>query len=197
MASRGAYSLAIYALVSPVVRWVTLAVFTLAAFLAGAVIGLLFGHLRADWVEAVGTWFAGSVALFAVILAVIAFRSEDFARRLDQAQASRGERARLQQEADLVMCRATWLVGTQVEPGIQLAEQLAVHAKNGSHYMVTNVTYQIPQLGDHPMKLSDVLPPGQEANLQLPLATRFRVHDDNSDLYESTMFEFSLGGVAW
>jgi hypothetical protein len=74
-------------------------------FLAGLVVGLLFGRFPADWVEAVGTWFAGFVALFAVILAVVGFRSEEFARRLDQAQASRAERVMLQQEADLVVCK--------------------------------------------------------------------------------------------
>ena len=73
------------------------------------------------------------------------------------------ERAMFQHEADVVMCRAGWSVGNQVEPGIQLAKQVNVRAKNASRYMVTNVTYQIRQIGDHPMKLTDVLPPGQQA----------------------------------
>jgi hypothetical protein len=182
---------------SPVVRWVQLAVFTLPAFLVGVVLGLLFGYLRADWVEAVGTWFAGFVALFAVILAVIAFRSEDFARRLERARANRDERTKLQQDADLVVCRAGWSVGNEVEPGVQLAKQLAIRAMNGSHYMVTNVTYQIPQIDAETTKLAEVLSPSDEVAQELTVAKPFRVRTDNRELYEGVRFKFSLGGVSW
>jgi hypothetical protein len=139
----------------------------------------------------------GLVAATAVTLAVVAFRSEEFARRLDQARANRDERAKLQQEADLVICRANWSVGNQVEPGIELAKQLTVHAKNGRGYMVTNMTCRIPQIGGERIKLADLLPPAEVAVLTLDLASPFRVSEDNRELYESAEFEFSLGGVKW
>jgi hypothetical protein len=163
---------------SPVVRWVQLVIFTLAGFLAGVVVGLLFGRFPAGWVEAVGTWFAGFVALFVVILAVIAFRSEEFARRLDQAQAARTERAMLQHEADLVVCRARvrFVEHRAEDDEIVTPKTLAAHAKNDSSLVVTDVRCQVVQLGDDWTKLSDLLLPGEDLERWIQVTKPFRVH---------------------
>jgi hypothetical protein len=193
---------------------VQLAVFTLAGFLAGVVIGLLFGRFPPDWVEAVGTWFAGFVALFAVILAVVAFRSEEFARRLDQAQAARTERAMLQHEADLVVCIARLRYGADMpmsradpprgdfipkdpEGGVTTPENLMIYASNNSSLAVTDVRYQVPQLGDEWIKLSDLLLPGDDETRRIPVTKPFSVHTDSRELIESATFTFSLGRVRW
>jgi hypothetical protein len=197
------------ALVSPGVRYVQLVIFTLAGFLAGVVIGLLFRRFPPAWVEAVGTWFAGFVALFAVILAVLAFRSEEFARRLDQAQANRTERAMLQHAADLVVCEARvhiaehpMLEGVKVLSGkmegdLVIPSELDIYAKNNSSLAVTDVRCQVSQLGDDWIKLSDLLLPGDDATEQIPVTEPFRVHKDNRELHESAAFTFSLGRVRW
>jgi hypothetical protein len=197
------------ALVSPGVRYVQLVIFTLAGFLAGVVIGLLFRRFPPAWVEAVGTWFAGFVALFAVILAVIAFRSEEFARRLDQAQANRTERAMLQHEADLVVCEARvgfaeleMLGGAKVlrgelEGDLVAPSELNIYAKNNSSLAVTDVRCQVSQLGDDWIKLSDLLLPGDDATERIPVTKPFKVHTDNRELHESATFRFSLGRVRW
>ena len=90
----------------------------------------------AGWFEAVGTWFAGLVAAGALVSAVVAFKSEDFARRLEEARANRDERAKLQQEADLVRCIVGRTSGNQVEPGIVETRLVDVRVENRSSYMV-------------------------------------------------------------
>ena len=150
----------------------------------------------AGWFEAVGTWFGGLVAAAAVVSAVVAFKSEDFARRLEQARANRDERAKLQQEADLVMCSAQW-AGIQAEPGIQLAERIEIKVTNRSSYMVTNVTCLIPQIGDEPIKLAEMLPPGKHDGRRLQQDPPLRMSYHIRELYDGAEFRFSLGGVSW
>jgi hypothetical protein len=173
--------------------------FTLAGLLAGVVIGLLFGGFSPAWIEAIGTWFAGFVALFAVIFAVVAFRSEEFARRLEQAQANRADRAKLQQAADLVMCSVGWSTGNEVEPGIIVPTELRIYARNGSSYVLMDMTCHVPQLGDAPIRLADVIPPGPgvEVPRTIPVTEAFRVHSDSRELYKDATFTFSLGRVRW
>lgn len=167
--------------------------------LVGLVVGFTSGALlvlhwrwTSGWFEGVGTWVAALTAASAVILAVVAFRSEDFARRLDRTRADRDERAKLQQAADLVICVARMATSNQ-----QMAEEISVRAKNGSSYMITDVTCHIPQLGYGQIKLVDVLPPDREAYQPIQVAEPFRVSGDNRELYESARFKFTLGGIDW
>jgi hypothetical protein len=192
--------------VSPGVRYVQLVTFTLAGLLAGVVIGLLFRRFPPDWIEAVGTWFAGFVALFAVILAVVAFRSEEFARRLDQAQAARTERAMLQHEADLVVCRAyvgyhilqgAKMIRGKIEGDLVTPSEIHIHAENNSSLAVTDVRCQVLHLGDDWIKLSDLLLPGDDETKRISVTKPFKVHMDNRELHESATFTFSLGRMRW
>jgi HAMP domain-containing protein len=166
--------------------------------LLGLVVGFTGGVLvllwpwGPGWFEAAGTWVAALVAMSAVILAVLAFRSEEFARRLDRTRAERDERTKLQQAADLVMCVARVATVDQ-----QMADEISVRTTNGSRYMVTDLTCYIPQLGDGQIKLADVLPPDDEAFQPIQVAEAFRVTGDNHELYESAKFRFSLGGATW
>jgi hypothetical protein len=81
----------------------------------GFTVGALSGRrVDAPWLEAVGTWFGAGITLLAVILAGIVFLSEEFTRRREQRRqhdaderAEQDARARLQREANLLICRYT------------------------------------------------------------------------------------------
>jgi hypothetical protein len=188
--------------VSPVVRYVQLVIFTLAGVLAGVVIGLLFGRFRADWVEAVGTWFSGFVALFAVILAWIAFKSEEFTRvrqylrqMEDADEARRVERARLQSEADLIECGAALAKGEKAESGAVLVQEIVFFIQNNSEHVVTRVNCRVQLLGIDSIEMPDALP-RRQAPKQIPVSP-FKTDENFREVSESAEFTFTLGDVRW
>ena len=78
-------------------------------FTAGLATGLLSRSVDAGWLEAVGTWVGAGITLIAVIVAALAFFSEEYTRRREDRRqvqaderAERAERDRLQRAADVV-----------------------------------------------------------------------------------------------
>jgi hypothetical protein len=169
--------------------------------LAGLVVGVTGGLLLFGWpwnaskLEAAGVWFAGLVAAALVVLAVVAYRSEDFARRLVQVRPNQEEWAKLQQEADQVQCIVRR--SNQFEPGIVVSRLVDVRVENHSNYLVTNVLCSVPRIGAYRIKLADALPPGEVGFQPVRGDTLFRVSADSHELYESATFTFTLGNVEW
>jgi hypothetical protein len=199
--------------------WVTLLV-GLFGLTLGLTIGFAVGLWKRTsdpaWLEAVGTWVGAGVTMLAVILAVIVFFSEDFARRREDRRQSEAadrehrrqleaaedarqvERAKLQQQADLVACAARYSTSTGIgKPGLTQVKQIEVSVANNSSHVIRNVFCHVPQMDDEPRKLWDVLSPGQPARQVIDVHNPFTTHEDHRDLYASAMFTFSLGGVDW
>lgn len=124
---------------------VTVLVFILGlavGFTVGFSVGLMKRSVDATWFEAVGTWVGAGVTAIAVILAALAFFSEEFTRRREhrrQEQADEAARdvqqAQLQKQADLVVCAVNYDSGTLGgQLGMVRAKRLDVQATNGSEY---------------------------------------------------------------
>lgn len=187
--------------------WVTVLIGVLGlvvGLMIGFTVGLLQRSADATWLEAVGTWAGAGITAIAVVLAGIVFFSEEFTRRREHRRqreaaedARQVERAKLQQQADLVACDVCWETGNTVEPGVVLVSSVVVVALNNSSHAVRNVFYHVQQIRDETIKLSDVLLPGEPARQTIQVPNRFTVHEDNHELRESAEFIFSLGGVNW
>jgi hypothetical protein len=188
--------------------WVTLLV-----GLFGLVLGLIIGFAVSlwkrtsdpAWLEAVGTWVGAGVTMLAVILAVIVFFSEDFARRREDRRkfeaaehARQAERAQLQQQADQVVCDARYSTSSEIgRSGFTNVIQMEVEVTNASDYPVRYVTCRIPQIGDEPIKLWDLLQSPDRQRRAIDVPKPFLVHEDHREIRESAEFTFSLGGVTW
>jgi hypothetical protein len=194
------------AVVSRRVQRVQMVMIALTSFVVGLTVGLLLRPVPAGRFEAVGTWVGALVGMTALILAVLAFRwSEDFMRlmehsRREQAEdhAKRLEHARLQREADRVVCQARYIGGTvSREPGMVLAEDIEVQASNNSSQAISEVYWRMPQLGGGWFWLSDVIAPGQREGRRLTASFPFKAREDQRELNRDAEFTFSLGGVRW
>jgi hypothetical protein len=182
--------------------------------LLGLVAGFTCGSLVArwpwgsGWFEAVGTWFAGLVAASAVILAVMAYPSEEFARRREHRRqseaveaAKREEDDRLLVEADLVKCEAREAVSTPTGTGISVVKSLEVEVRNLSNSPITDVSCRIDGLGvtEWRFSLVDVLPPNPHQSLrrQFEPPGRLEIHPGSQELYEHAEFFYTQNGAPW
>jgi hypothetical protein len=166
--------------------------------------GLLKRSVDATWIEAVGTWVGAGVTTIAVIFASIAFFSEELARRRERRravaaeEARQVERAQLQQQADLVACDTRCSNGFGIgEPGRTRVAFIEVEATNQSSYIIRDVTCHVPQLGDEPIWLREVLQRGEPLKQIIQVPQPFPTYEDNRELRESAEFSFSLDGARW
>jgi hypothetical protein len=189
-------------------RFVVPALVGLFGLVLGLTIGFAVGlYQRAGdpaWLEAIGTWVGAGVTLLAVILAGIV--SEEFARRREHSreleaanQARQVEWAKLQQQADLVACDVFYTSSSPTpEPNVVRVNAMLVEVQNNSSQPIWNVFCRVPQMGDEPIKLSDVLQPRMApVRQEISVKNPFTVYEDHRQLHTRATFTFFLGGVEW
>ena len=101
-------------------------------------------------------WWPNAVA--AVVSAVVAFKSGDFARRLEEAH-NRDERAKLQQEADL-RCAHHWAAFRPSREFRRLNRSRSRSRTERLHGHQREVS--IPHVRDEPIGLAEMLLPGKD-----------------------------------
>jgi hypothetical protein len=202
--------------------WVTVLV-GLLGLVVGLTIGFTLGLSRrkvdAVWLEAVGTWFGAGVTLTAVILATIAFFSEEFARRREHRrqqvadleaweanmrqqvadlEAKVGKEDMLQREANLVFCDAHPSTSHGTSAGKIIVDQLEVAVVNRSSHVITGLACHVPLGGIGWIDLREALGPEEPSARQIiQPPTALEVNADFGDLRGSAEFKFSLAGVSW
>jgi hypothetical protein len=187
--------------------WVTVLVGLLGlavGFTSGFAVGLLDRSVDGSWLEAVGTWVGAGITLIAVILAGIAFFSEEFARRREHRHQiqddERVEQDPLRRDADLVICdvyhdRAS---GSPTDSGMVMLEMLRVVVDNRSSRVIADLACRVSLHGmDWPIGLRDALGPGERHSQAYKPPAPFEVRKNNTDLHQNVEFTFCLGSAQW
>jgi hypothetical protein len=170
----------------------------------GLVLGLTIGSAvglreRAGdpaWLEAIGTWVGAGVTLLAVILAGIAFFSEEFARRRASRREEDTERKRLQLAADRVFCdiRTAGMFALAIGDKAAGVDQLEIFVNNRSGSMVTDVVCEL-RLDDFEWSydINEPIDTGKIVTRGFPL----EVGHDGQELRANAKFTFSMDGFKW
>jgi len=165
--------------------------------------------INADWFEAVGTWVGVIVSTTAVVLAVLVFRSEEFARRradlrqiqreLDAAEAAQSHE---QVQADAIRCDIRWSSGDKRGDGRFDVDYVRVSVQNNTtDTTVTEVCLRSGPVfadGEDWHLLTPAVRPGEQwsNNLQVRIAPVV-VSEDSRELREGADFGYQLDGVVW
>jgi hypothetical protein len=174
--------------------------------LLGVVVGLVVGFLvgarfrlwpwKAEWVEAAGTWVGAGVTLLAVLLAWIAFNSEEFARRRAIRREEDTERRRLQLAANRVFCDIRPATGMFFARGDATGsvEQLEIEVNNRSGSVVTDVVCELRLDGS---EWSYDIDEPIETDKTVTRKFELEVAHYGQELRANAKFTFSMDGVKW
>jgi hypothetical protein len=193
-------------------------------FTAGLATGLLSRSVDAGWLEAVGTWVGAGITLIAVIVAALAFFSEEYTRRREDRRqvqaderAERAERDRLQRAADVVWyevdavfersayeaLEGTGLPGAP-RPAKRIVQAISVMVANNSSSEITKLACRLTLNSTNrpmePIDLRDSLGPGKSHIEVCELSAPFEAHegeDRRVNLQDNVELTFILGGVQW
>jgi hypothetical protein len=193
----------VVAVVCSTVRYVRLVVVGVAGFVLGFLVGwrARLWPWEAAWAEAAGTWV--SAGLSAAILVWLASRSEKQAKELEATRQARDDEESYRRktvEASQVICKA-WSTDSHEKDGALFARLIVAAVTNLSEGVVTNLTCQVHLDGGiGPVELGGgaAIAQGKGGQWDLPpLSEPIRHNEDDREVHEGVVFEFSLNGVRW
>ena len=157
------------------------------------------------WFEAIGTWFGGLVTAVAVIVAVVAYRSEDQARKRTYRrereaieQARRDEQERLKVAADQVLCDPRPPVSLRGSvPGMVLVPEFQFDVHNTSDRVVTDLVCELHFRGLEWREESKTLEPGQRFTKVRGLDYPYEVHQNWEEILAGAKFTYWLDETRW